>query len=75
VQLSFTPNRCFPYLSEVCWAEAERKLGKRPQNRLKEIINSGTLNFRDIYMEFSKTEGIYGFGDAQVKIMLDNTEI
>lgn len=75
VQLSFTPNNCFPYLNDVCWAEAERKLGLRPQKRLAEIINSGTVNFREIFIEFSKTEAIYGFGDAQVKTMLDNTGI
>jgi hypothetical protein len=37
---------------------------------LKQIINSGVTDFSEIFKEFRKTEGIYGFGDLQVKNML-----
>lgn len=63
----------FPFLKEVCQAHidrfAENNLG-RPQNSLKKIIANGDKNFEQIFMEFSRTEGIYGFGDSQVKRML-----
>jgi hypothetical protein len=61
---------CFPRLDEVCKAEIERKSNKRPQRALQEIMSNGYTNFNDIFHQFSKKEGIYGFGDAQVNHML-----
>jgi hypothetical protein len=62
---------CFPYLKEVCNAQVERSYpSQRPQQRLKEIIAQGANDFNSIFSEFSRTEGIYGFGDLQVKSML-----
>lgn len=61
---------CFPRLDEVCRAEVERKRNARPQKALEEILSKGYTNFSDIFSQFSKREGIYGFGDAQVDHML-----
>lgn len=61
---------CFPRLEEVCKAEVERKRNGRPQKALEEILSKGYTSFHDIYSQFSKKEGIYGFGDAQVNHML-----
>lgn len=44
----------------------------RPLKRLSEIQAQGINDFITIYEEFKKTEAIYGFGDAQVKTMLDD---
>lgn len=67
--LSSTSNKAFPYLKEVCDAQIERP--GRPQKALKEIIDSGNTSFKKAFMEFSQQEGIYGFGDLQVKKIYD----
>jgi hypothetical protein len=71
-RLSLQPTNCFKYLFEVCQAHAARFVGTpgRPQLRLKEILDKGVTDFNELFYEFSKTEGIYGFGDSQVKQML-----
>lgn len=61
---------CFPCLDEVCKAEIERKRNARPQRALEEILSKGYTSFNDIFIQFSKKEGIYGFGDTQVDHML-----
>jgi hypothetical protein len=60
----------FPRLEEVCKAEVERKRNSRPQKTLEAILSSGFTNFNDIFHEFNKKEGIYGFGDVQVNNIL-----
>jgi hypothetical protein len=47
----------------------QRGLG-RPHQKLKQILESGETDFNSIFTEFRKTEGVYGFGDSQVKSML-----
>jgi hypothetical protein len=63
---------CFRRLDEVCRAEVERKRSARPQKALAEILSKGYTSFNDIFSQFSKREGIYGFGDAQVDHLLRN---
>ena len=63
--LSEEKSDCFPYLKDVCQAAVEIK--QRPQKRLKEIIASGETDFSSIFQEFKSLEGVYGFGDSQVK--------
>jgi hypothetical protein len=74
-QFCLHPSDAFPMLKEVCKAHMDRfssnGLG-RPQQKLKSIIDSGTKDFNNIFEEFWKTEGIYGFGDLQVKKMLQD---
>jgi hypothetical protein len=71
--LSIPSSASFPFLKEVCEAHIQRFSASgigRPHARLKQIITSGVTDFNEIFKEFWKTEGIYGFGDLQVKNML-----
>ena len=74
-QFCLQPSDAFPMLKEVCTAHMDRfssnGLG-RPQQKLKAIVDSGTKDFDKIFKEFWKTEGIYGFGDLQVRKMLQD---
>jgi hypothetical protein len=65
---------CFPFLSDAVNAHRERfpKNNGRPERRLKQILNEGKSDFHEIFSEFRKTEGVYGFGDLQVKAMLES---
>lgn len=46
------------------------KLG-RPEQKLIEIVKENPqISFEDIFFQFNETEGIYGFGDVQVRRML-----
>ena len=70
-QLSETKSACFPYLKEVCKAEIEKNF--QPRKVLKEIAESGLTDFDEIFPEFSHRAGIYGFGDAQVKRIMQES--
>ncbi|NJM26462.1 MAG: DUF1835 domain-containing protein [Bacteroidia bacterium] len=75
MHLASAASPCFPRLAEVCRAHVSRfpslpgGLG-RPQQRLKELMMEGIDNFPQLFQAFSKTEGVYGFGDLQVKRLL-----
>lgn len=75
IKLSKTPSQCFQYLEEVCEAHVERfPIGNslpRPDSVVKEILNNQSTNFEDVFIEFNKREGIYGFGDSQIKSIYD----
>ena len=62
----------FPLLNQAVHAHIQRLPlhGSRPHERLKQILQSGYQDFNEIFTEFSRTEGVYGFGDLQVKNML-----
>jgi hypothetical protein len=70
MMLSGTVSPCFPRLDEVCKAEIDRKKSGRPRRVLQEILSKGHSDFKEIFHQFSQREGIYGFGDLQVKQML-----
>ncbi|MBC7901240.1 MAG: DUF1835 domain-containing protein, partial [Saprospiraceae bacterium] len=59
---------CFLYLKEVCEAAIEKDI--RPKQILAEISNGEPFN--EIFTEFSKRAGVYGFGDSQVKRLLQS---
>lgn len=63
-KLSEVDSRCFPFLKEVCRAEIEKDF--RPKKVLQEIVENGTSDFSEIFQEFSRRAGVYGYGDAQV---------
>lgn len=67
-QLSRTNSDCFPKLKEVCAAEIEKHT--RPKKTLEKIISAGETDFGKIFEQFASVEGVYGFGDAQVKRIL-----
>jgi hypothetical protein len=66
--------KSFPYLGEVVQAHLERypKAGRKPRPVavLSDIVSAGTTGFPAIYREFFRREGIYGFGDSQVRNLL-----
>lgn len=74
--LASTPTEVFHDLDEVVQAHIERYPPEgelsRPERTLKEIMNSGLTDFRHIFPAFNNREGIYGFGDTQVKNILAN---
>lgn len=67
--LSKSKSEVFPYLEEVCFAASEQ--GIRPKSVLQEIIDKGETDFGKIFRKFNETEGVYGFGDLQVKRIYD----
>ena len=69
-QLSQTRSECFPKLEEVCQAEIEKQF--RPKNTLQKIVAGGETEFNKIFEAFAREEGVYGFGDAQVKRILES---
>jgi hypothetical protein len=71
--LASVVSPCFPRLKQICEAEIERHSSplNRPNRVLKRIVNSGVKDFQDIFNTFQETESIYGFGDQQVKRMLN----
>jgi hypothetical protein len=67
-ELSETDSECFPKLKEVCEAEIEKQF--RPKKTLEKIVAAGETDFGKIFELFRAEEGVYGFGDAQVKRIL-----
>jgi Domain of unknown function (DUF1835) len=77
--LSQIHSIAFPYLEEVCQAQIDRyptdgKKG-RPERVLEEIIWSGVKDFYSVFGEFSRREGVYGFGDSQLKQLYDQIKL
>ena len=67
--LSKTESKCFPGLEDVCKAEIEKE--DRPKAVLQKIMRNGETIFGAVFQKFNETEGIYGFGDLQVKRIYD----
>jgi hypothetical protein len=67
-ELSRADSKCFPYLKEAC--EAACEIEKRPKKTLEKIVSGGESDFNKIFASFALEEGVYGFGDAQVKRIL-----
>lgn len=77
-ELSKQDSDCFRYLEEVCQAHIDRfpqdnSLG-RPERVIKAIIETQSKDFQEVFSEFSAREGIYGFGDLQVKEIFERLE-
>lgn len=68
-KLSQTKSECFPHLKEVCRAAIEQEF--RPKKVVETIIADGADNFSKVFKKFYETEGVYGFGDSQVKRIYD----
>ena len=69
LELSKTLSTCFPYLEEVCAAAAEKDT--RPREILSDILGTGETGMEKIFPIFKDRAGVYGYGDAQVKRILD----
>ena len=61
-------SKSFPYLKEVCEAAVERET--RPREILQCIAENKT-EFGEIFLEFTKQAGVYGYGDSQVESLLE----
>lgn len=74
-ELSKQNSDCFQYLEEVCQAHIERfpknDLLGRPERIIREIIETQSKDFKEVFAKFSAKEGIYGFGDLQVKVIFE----
>lgn len=67
-ELSTSTSACFPHLKEICDAAIEKDT--RPGEIIAEIQFEGKTEFEDIFAEFTHRAGVYGFGDLQVKRLL-----
>jgi hypothetical protein len=74
-ELSKTNSLCFQYLEKVIQAHIERfptdNALSRPEKVIQEIINNDITDFYSVFTLFSEREGIYGFGDLQLKPIYD----
>lgn len=76
-RLAETKSNCFPKLREVCQSHLDRAPEKglgRPQQKLLSILNSGKTDFHSVFAEFRTTEGVYGFGDLQIRKLLSELQ-
>jgi hypothetical protein len=68
-------SSCFPYLAEVCQAHVDRfplpGAKGRPERVIEDIIKNVSPDFHTVFVEFFKREGVYGFGDDQLKPLYD----
>ena len=74
--LSKSASPCFRQLAEVCQAQLDRisedPSERRPEKVIVELLAMGITDFDTLFSQFSEREGIYGFGDLQVRELLDN---
>lgn len=69
LRLGETEYPCFPFLSEVVAAASEQDV--RPLEIVKEIKAGRTTGFDEIFQKFRQRAGVYGYGDVQVRRLLD----
>lgn len=74
-QLAERKSVCFPYLKEAIQAHIERFAVdgalNRPERVLTDILQKGETDFYKVFGQFSEREGVYGFGDDQLKPIYD----
>jgi hypothetical protein len=77
--LSKSQSNCFGVLDEVCQAHIDRfpedQSSGRPERLIQELIQTHSTDFNKVFSEFSEREGIYGFGDLQLKTIYDKLMI
>ena len=74
-ELSKSVSPCFRHLEEVCQAQLDRISAdpsqRRPEKLILELLAKGITDFDTLFSQFSEREGIYGFGDLQVRELFD----
>lgn len=65
LKLADHESDAFPHLKELIAAAVE--IETRPARILTDIHESGLTEFKDVFPEFVKRAGVYGFGDLQVE--------
>ncbi len=72
--LAKTKSPCFRWLPEIVaahWARFPENGGEgQPQAALRQILAEGKSTFEEIFQEFTRRQGIYGFTDLQVKSLM-----
>jgi len=68
-RLSALPQTAFPYLDEVGRAVAE--FDSKPLQIVREIKRKGKSDLKEVFPEFRRRAGVYGFGDTQVKRLME----
>jgi len=75
-ELSKSVSPCFRHLEEVCQAQLDRISAdprqRRPEKLILELLAKGITDFDTLFSQFSEREGIYGFGDLQVRELMDS---
>lgn len=78
-KLSKENSDCFEYLEEVVQAQIDRfptgEAMSRPDKVVKAIIDNTSTEFQVVFSMFSDREGVYGFGDLQLKSIYDRQMI
>lgn len=70
--VSKTNSNAFNLLPEVVQAHIDRSGNpSRPVKAIQEIMAEGKQTFKEVFPEFTRRQGIYGFGDLQVKRLFD----
>jgi hypothetical protein len=76
IALSKSVSPCFRQLAEVCQAHLDRisvdPNERRPEKVILELLAKGITDFDTLFSQFSEREGIYGFGDLQVRGLLES---
>ena len=76
IALSKSVSPCFRQLAEVCQAHIDRISAdpneRRPEKVILELLAKGITDFDTLFSQFSEREGIYGFGDLQVRGLLES---
>jgi hypothetical protein len=67
-KLSRVVSPAFPYLEELCAAAINKN--SRPAEIVQEIHAEGITSFNELFPEFRRRAGIYGYGDSQVRRLL-----
>ena len=70
VHLTSGKHDAYPYLEEVVQAAAD--LDTRPAEIVGEIKREGANDLKTLFPEFRRRAGVYGFGDLQVKRLMEN---
>lgn len=74
--LAASETKSYKFLPQVCMAHIERfpqgNRLSRPERVLMELIDQSNGEFAELFSAFNDREGIYGFGDLQVKSMYDH---
>lgn len=72
-ELAENDSLAFPYLKEVVAAAVEQDI--RPVEVLREITSRETNDFGEVFAAFKERAGVYGYGDTQVKRLLDHLSL
>jgi len=62
---------CFPYLAEVIAAAADEDIA--PLEAVREIQAGGECDFGGIFEAFKQRAGVYGYGDVQVRRLIERS--